>query len=78
MKSKALKFIEENCVVELSEGFFMIKPIENYNKTTHNVNLNLNKCTCQFNQKFNKECSHIKAVKLFKFKEVYNEREKNT
>ena len=71
MKHKALKFLEYNCIREVENGWDIL-PIENYNVTTHKIRNG--KCTCQYNTKYDKECSHLIAVRLWDFKEKWNER----
>ena len=72
-KTKAKKFLELGCVLEIQEkGKFVVKHIEGYNKTNHQVDLNNNTCSCQSNQKFGNICSHIMACRMYKFKEEWN------
>ena len=72
-KIKAKNFLQEGCIQKINETEFRCKPIEGYNKTTHKIiRGNGWKCTCQFNQKVGKECSHILACKLFNFMEEWN------
>lgn len=79
-KSKAKKFLELGCVLETkAPNLFIVKHIEGYNKTNHKVEfihkVNI-KCSCQFFQKVGKECSHIMAVKLYKFMKGWNTQNK--
>ena len=68
--SKALKFIRNNCVEKISDGY-IIKPIIGYNKTVYAVKRNPQSCNCQYfvTQKRKGEtptCSHILAVIYYK------------
>ena len=74
-KSKAKRFLYDNCIKKIDENNFKCLPIIGYNKTTHSLShtlLNGWKCSCQFNRKNNKECSHIMACRLFIFMEGWN------
>lgn len=75
MKSKAKKFLENNCIVETDE-YYLCLPIEGYNKTIHKISKDMKKCTCQANTKNGIECSHIIAVKLFNFKKDFEKNAK--
>ena len=72
MKSKAIKFLENDCIKETEKGYNII-PILGYNVTTHKVTKKDNEmfCTCQYNKKYLKECSHIKSVILYEFQKRY-------
>ena len=60
-KLNRLKRIEESAM----QGTYIILPIEGYNKTTYLVDANAESCTCQFNVRANKLCSHIMGVFLY-------------
>ena len=79
-KSKAKKFLQLGLVEPQPEDkdCFIVQPIPGYNTTPHHVIVgNRESCTCQFNSKVGKECSHIMAVKLYKYMEDYNETNNN-
>lgn len=67
-KQKAIKFIENKCIEELANGFFLVHPIKGYNSTTYKVDIINKDCNCQHatNQKRlginDVTCSHIFAV----------------
>lgn len=69
MKHKALKFIEYRCI-QPADGGWDVLPIAGYNITTHKIRNG--KCTCQYNKKYDKECSHLIAIKLWQFQEKWN------
>ncbi|MGV9206378.1 MAG: SWIM zinc finger family protein [Promethearchaeia archaeon] len=72
-KTKAKKFLELGCVLETEDpNIFVVSHISGYNKTNHKVNLENNECSCQSNQKYGLECSHIKAAKLYLFQKEWN------
>ena len=71
-RSKAVKFVQNNCVRKLSEDIFVVEPIKGYNKTPHKVYLKAPSCSCQYNKKYGKICSHIIAVKMYNFVEKWN------
>lgn len=74
MGAKAKKFVENNCIEyvkkEISEtgkGYYICKPIPDYNKTTHKINSLIGgefECSCQYYQTYKKPCSHILALYL--------------
>ena len=64
--SKARKFNKLKCVAKCDHpDIFYILPIEGYNKTTYTVNIEQQKCNCQYNVRSEKPCSHIMAVLLY-------------
>lgn len=84
--SKAKKFLENNCVRQLSATKWECLPIFRYNKTTYKIRLTIDgwECNCQgFNKKLREFqeghsdiqpiCSHILAVIQNKFIEEKNE-----
>ena len=71
-KSKAKKFLENNCIEKISIAEFIVHPIKGYNTTEHKVNIMNESCSCQWYVKNGLECSHIKAVKLFQFMDIWN------
>ena len=82
--TKALKFIENNCIdyVKDQDGIFgnnyyICKPIPEYNKTTYKIK-NIRgefECNCQFHQTTHRMCSHILA--LFMQLKIWNYNKKN-
>jgi hypothetical protein len=66
-KGKAIKFIENNCVLSSYDDKWVVKHIPGYNKTNHKVDMKNQTCSCQYNRLYNKECSHILAIKIYKF-----------
>ena len=66
---KAEKFLEFNCIEKTEKGF-ICKPIPGYNKSTYK--LIDGKCSCQFNKKYGKNCSHLLALFLFQYMERWN------
>lgn len=72
--SKAKKFIENNCIEyvkkedsETGKGYYICKPIPDYNKTTHvitNASDGGFECSCQEFQTYKRTCSHILALYL--------------
>lgn len=74
-KSKAKKFLENGCVLETgNRDLFVVKFLEGYNKTNHQVNMAARSCSCQHYRKYQTDCSHIKAVDLYIFMRAYNGR----
>ena len=73
MKNKARKFLEHNCIEYKGNKQYICKPIQGYNSTTHQIDMIQEKCTCQASKRNGIECSHIKAVKLYKFMRCWNE-----
>ena len=71
MKSKAMNFIENECIQPAGKDWICL-PIEGYNSTEYSMNLEKETCTCQYNTRFNNECSHLKALKLYLFREKWN------
>lgn len=72
-KGKAKKFFQLGCVLETEEeNKFIVKHIEGYNKTNHQVDPTTNTCSCQSNQRYGNICSHIMAVRLYKFQKEWN------
>lgn len=69
MKNKIIKFLENNCVVDLKDGNFQMKPIIGYNQTTYDLRVidNQESCTCQNNKRYGRRCSHIMAVQAYLF-----------
>ena len=71
--AKAKKFIENNCIEYIKKensktgkGYYICKPIPDYNKTTHEIN-SVNgefECSCQEYQTYKRVCSHILALYL--------------
>lgn len=72
-KTKAIKFLNKGCI-EKVDNKYLCKPIKGYNAT--NYWIENDKCTCQYNKRYNKTCSHILAVKLFIFMENWNDNRK--
>lgn len=75
MLSKAKHFLENNCIVEISENEWRCKPIPKYNSTTYKIFMKYGvfECSCQGYRKklsegvLNPICSHILSVKQFKY-----------
>jgi hypothetical protein len=71
---KAKKFIENNCIEyvkkedsETGKGYYICKPIPDYNKTTHRITNSSDgsfECSCQEYQTYKRPCSHIIALYL--------------
>lgn len=76
-RSKALRFLEEGCIKKITDLDFDCLPIKDYNKTTYHINISDITgeyiCTCQFNKQNDGVCSHIQAVRVFKFMKDWNE-----
>jgi hypothetical protein len=76
--TKANKFLEEDCISQISPSEWIVSPIKGYNTTPYHISLsngNLS-CNCQ-GFKNNYKCSHTLAVQMFKYMTEYNERRKN-
>ena len=78
--TKAKKFLNENCIDQLSASTWVCKPIKNYNKTSYFIRSTDEgfSCCCRgFNKKYQEYeagkldlkpiCSHIIAVKQYCF-----------
>ena len=78
--TKAKKFLNEDCIDQLSMSTWICKPIKNYNKTSYFIRSTDEgfSCCCQgFNKKYQEYeavkldlkpiCSHIIAVKQYCF-----------
>lgn len=73
---KAVKFLEFDCVESINkeQTVFLVKPITGYNSTTYRVVVSPfdQDCSCQWYNKQKLQCSHILAVKLWKFMKKWN------
>lgn len=66
--SKAKRFNREKCVVKITSGHYIVKPIIGYNKTTYKVLQGFDdvfSCSCQRYVTKQLTCSHIVAVSLY-------------
>lgn len=68
-KSKALKFLQNDCIKKIGDNEWVVLPIKNYNVTTHSIKDE--KCSCQYNRRYEKECSHLTAIKMSQFIEKW-------
>lgn len=75
-QSKAKKFLKEKCIAwDPEHSCWLCKPILGYNNTTYHIKDDKHgsfECSCQFNQKTGKICSHILALYLFLKIKNYN------
>ena len=73
--NKARKFIEYDCIEQLTPNSWICKAIKGYNKTKYTITLNSTnnyECNCQHFTKEGTECSHILALKFKQFQMGWN------
>lgn len=63
VSNKIKKYFNLNLIEKINDDNFIIKPIPNYNITTHKI-VN-GECDCQGFHKYG-NCSHLKAVAIYK------------
>lgn len=68
--SKARRFNREGSVIPrgLTRSRWVVNPVKGYNKTAYEVNVTNEDewiCSCQYNRRNGRTCSHILACQLF-------------
>lgn len=67
LNEKANKFLDKECISNVTDNLWECKHIEHYNKRTYTIQKfpdDTYRCNCQGFHK-NKYCSHIEAVRIF-------------
>lgn len=68
--TKAKKFLSLGLIRFNADHSFSVLPIKGYNITTYLIKDG--ECNCQFYCKTKRDCSHILAIKLYKFMRNWN------